>query len=97
MCEILYQYVHLGLCHFQKLGVMADVASHNIVLKSCCLAAKVELAHDIYREMQRLELDGALKLDVFTYSTMIKVLFQLGLIGTVRGLGHALVNVLWFL
>ncbi|XP_051132284.1 pentatricopeptide repeat-containing protein At5g02830, chloroplastic isoform X2 [Andrographis paniculata] len=58
----------------EKLGVTADITSHNIVLKSCCLAAKVELAQSIYKEMQRLESEGELKLDVFTYSTMIKVL-----------------------
>ncbi|KAL3531886.1 hypothetical protein ACH5RR_005407 [Cinchona calisaya] len=58
----------------QKLGVTADPASYNILLKSCCLAARVDLALDIYREVQQLESTGALKLDVFTYSTMIKVL-----------------------
>ncbi|KAI3473247.1 hypothetical protein Pfo_030539 [Paulownia fortunei] len=57
----------------EKLSVTADVTSHNILLKSCCLAAKVELAQDIYREIRKLESKGALKLDVFTYSTMIKV------------------------
>ncbi|KAL2509474.1 Pentatricopeptide repeat-containing protein [Forsythia ovata] len=57
----------------QKLGVTKDIASYNILLKSCCLAANVDLAQDIYREVQCLESKGALKLDVFTYSTMIKV------------------------
>ncbi|KAK4419153.1 Pentatricopeptide repeat-containing protein, chloroplastic [Sesamum alatum] len=57
----------------EKLGVTADITSHNILLKSCRLAAKVELARDIYGEIRKLELSGALKLDVFTYSTMIKV------------------------
>lgn len=50
-----------------------DIASYNILLKSCCLAANVDLAQDIYREVQCLESKGTLKLDVFTYSTMIKV------------------------
>lgn len=52
----------------------ADVASHNILLKSCCLASKVDLAHDIYKMMRMLESEGVLKLDVFTYSSMIKVI-----------------------
>ncbi|CAI9098096.1 OLC1v1034679C1 [Oldenlandia corymbosa var. corymbosa] len=58
----------------QRFGVTADLASYNILLKSCCLAAKVELALDIYRQTKYLESTGDLKLDVFTYSTMIKVL-----------------------
>ncbi|KAK6146967.1 hypothetical protein DH2020_017879 [Rehmannia glutinosa] len=57
----------------EKLGVTADITSHNILLKSCCLAAKVELARDVYRQIRKLESKGELKLDVFTYSTMIKV------------------------
>ncbi|KAL0309777.1 UNVERIFIED_CONTAM: Pentatricopeptide repeat-containing protein, chloroplastic [Sesamum radiatum] len=57
----------------EKLGVTADITSHNILLKSCRLAGKVEIARDIYREIRKLESSGALKLDVFTYSTMIKV------------------------
>ncbi|PIN13305.1 hypothetical protein CDL12_14076 [Handroanthus impetiginosus] len=57
----------------EKLGVTADITTYNILLKSCRLAAKVELAQDIYREIRKLEAKGALKLDVFTYSTMIKV------------------------
>lgn len=57
----------------KRLGVRADLASYNILLKSCCLAARVDLARDIYREVRRLEAMGALKLDVFTYSTIIKV------------------------
>lgn len=51
----------------------ADLASYNILLKSCCLAARVDLAKDIYKEVRKFELTGILKLDVFTYSTMIKV------------------------
>ncbi|CDP06691.1 unnamed protein product [Coffea canephora] len=58
----------------QKVGVTADLASYNILLKSCCLAARAHLALDIYRDVQHLESKGALKLDVFTYCTMIKVL-----------------------
>ncbi|CAA2972374.1 pentatricopeptide repeat-containing At5g02830, chloroplastic [Olea europaea subsp. europaea] len=57
----------------QELDVTHDIASYNILLKSCCLAANVDLAQDIYREVQCLESKGTLKLDVFTYSTMIKV------------------------
>ncbi|KAL8480367.1 hypothetical protein ACS0TY_027056 [Phlomoides rotata] len=57
----------------EKLGVTADITSHNILLKSCCLASKVKLAQDIYEEIRDLESKGALKLDVFTYSTIFKV------------------------
>ncbi|KAL0409865.1 UNVERIFIED_CONTAM: Pentatricopeptide repeat-containing protein, chloroplastic [Sesamum latifolium] len=71
--RILNQQIHLWECHIQKLGVTADITSHNILLKSCRLAGKVEIARDIYREIRKLESSGALKLDVFTYSTMIKV------------------------
>ncbi|KAK9291150.1 hypothetical protein L1049_009338 [Liquidambar formosana] len=59
--------------HMQNLGVIADMASFNILLKACCLAGRVDLAQDIYREVQHLESTGILKLDVFTYSTIIKV------------------------
>ncbi|GFP83736.1 pentatricopeptide repeat-containing protein at5g02830 chloroplastic [Phtheirospermum japonicum] len=57
----------------EKLGVTADITSHNILLKSCCLAGNVGLAQDIYNQIRKLESKGELKLDVFTYSTMIKV------------------------
>ncbi|XP_059305717.1 pentatricopeptide repeat-containing protein At5g02830, chloroplastic [Lycium ferocissimum] len=57
----------------QKLGVPADLTSYNILLKSCCLATRVDLAKEIYGELKHLETAGALKLDVFTYSTLIKV------------------------
>ncbi|OWM64581.1 hypothetical protein CDL15_Pgr020548 [Punica granatum] len=57
----------------RNLNVKADMASYNILLKACCLAGRVDLARDIYREVQDLESAGALKLDVFTYSTIIKV------------------------
>lgn len=60
--------------HMQNLGVMADTASFNILLKACCLAERVDLAQDIYREVQHLESKGVMRLDVFTYSTIIKVL-----------------------
>nr|ARV85581.1 pentatricopeptide repeat-containing protein [Cucumis melo] len=57
----------------QNLGVPADMASYNILLKACCLAGRVDLAQDIYREVKHLETTGVLKLDVFTYSTIVKV------------------------
>ncbi|XP_009776250.1 pentatricopeptide repeat-containing protein At5g02830, chloroplastic [Nicotiana sylvestris] len=57
----------------QKLGVPADLTSYNILLKSCCLATRVDLAKEIYGELKQLEIAGTLKLDVFTYSTLIKV------------------------
>ncbi|KAG2690319.1 hypothetical protein I3843_09G177600 [Carya illinoinensis] len=59
--------------NMQNLGVRADMASYNILLKACCLAGRVDLAQDIYKEVQHLESTGALKLDVFTYSTIVKV------------------------
>ncbi|KAL5740936.1 hypothetical protein ACOSQ2_030116 [Xanthoceras sorbifolium] len=58
----------------QKLGIMADMASYNILLKACCLAGRVDLAQEIYMEVKNLESKGVLKLDVFTYSTIVKVL-----------------------
>ncbi|GJW26795.1 pentatricopeptide repeat-containing protein [Tanacetum coccineum] len=58
--------------HMQNLGVVPDIASYNILLKSCCLAARLDTAQEIYREVEDLESKGSLKLDVFTYSTMIK-------------------------
>lgn len=58
--------------HMQTVGVAADVTSYNILLKSCCRASRVDLAQDIYREVRNLESTGVLKLDVFTYSTIIK-------------------------
>ncbi|KAK7285109.1 hypothetical protein RJT34_19868 [Clitoria ternatea] len=57
----------------QNLGLKPDMASYNILLKACCVAGRVDLAQDIYRELQHLESEGRLKLDVFTYSTIIKV------------------------
>lgn len=57
----------------QKLGVMADMASYNILLKACYLAGNTGLAQEIYGEVKHLESKGVLKLDVFTYSTIVKV------------------------
>ncbi|KAL2933829.1 hypothetical protein RDABS01_016948 [Bienertia sinuspersici] len=57
----------------KNLGVEADMTSYNILLKACCLSGRVDVAQDIYREVQNLESIGALKIDVFTYSTIIKV------------------------
>ncbi|KAK1563614.1 hypothetical protein Q3G72_030059 [Acer saccharum] len=57
----------------QKLGIVADMASYNILLKACCLAGRVDLAKEIYMEVKHLESKGLLKLDVFTYSTIVKV------------------------
>ncbi|KAJ4970444.1 hypothetical protein NE237_003543 [Protea cynaroides] len=69
----------------QNLGVVADVASYNILLKACSLAERVDLAQDIYKEIKHLASKGSLKMDVFTYSTIIKVfadakLWQMALI-----------------
>ncbi|KAK9061447.1 hypothetical protein SSX86_018628 [Deinandra increscens subsp. villosa] len=59
--------------HMQNLGIAPDISSYNILLKSCSLAARLDLAQEIYKEVEYLESVGSLKLDVFTYSTMIKV------------------------
>ncbi|XP_038713901.1 pentatricopeptide repeat-containing protein At5g02830, chloroplastic isoform X2 [Tripterygium wilfordii] len=59
--------------NMQNLGVTADMATYNILLKACCLAGRVDLAQDIYRDVKRMESSGSLKLDIFTYSTVIKV------------------------
>ncbi|XP_010558288.1 PREDICTED: pentatricopeptide repeat-containing protein At5g02830, chloroplastic isoform X2 [Tarenaya hassleriana] len=59
--------------NMQKLNVAADMASYNILLKACCLAGRVDLAQDIYKEAKRMESSGVLKLDSFTYCTIIKV------------------------
>ncbi|KAL8247403.1 hypothetical protein R6Q59_008619 [Mikania micrantha] len=59
--------------HMQNLGIAPDIASYNILLKSCSLAARLDLAQEFYKEVEYLESIGSLKLDVFTYSTMIKV------------------------
>ncbi|KAI5426013.1 hypothetical protein KIW84_031726 [Lathyrus oleraceus] len=57
----------------QKLGLKPDMTSYNILLKACCVAGRVDLAQDMYKELKHLESVGQLKLDVFTYSTIIKV------------------------
>ncbi|KAI6674982.1 hypothetical protein NL676_002888 [Syzygium grande] len=57
----------------QNVGVTLDMATYNILLKACCLAGRVDLAKEIYQEVRDLESTRVLKLDVFTYSTIIKV------------------------
>ncbi|KAE8661061.1 Pentatricopeptide repeat-containing protein [Hibiscus syriacus] len=57
----------------QNLGIAADTACYNILLKACCLAHRVDLAQDIYNEVKHLESTGVLKLDAFTYCTIVKV------------------------
>jgi len=52
------------------------MTSYNILLKTCCLAGRVDLAQDIYKEAKRMESSGLLKLDAFTYCTIIKVQYQ---------------------
>lgn len=59
--------------NMQNLGVTADVASYNILLKACCIAGRVDLAKDIYREVKQLESAEVLKLDVFTYCMIVKI------------------------
>lgn len=59
--------------HMQTSGVSADMTSYNILLKACCLAGRVDFAQDIYEEVQHQTLKGTLKMDVITYSTIIKV------------------------
>lgn len=71
--ESIYNHQNMFVLYIQNLGVTADLACYNILLKACCLAGRVDLAQDIYREVQHLESTGVLKLDVFTYSTIVKV------------------------
>ncbi|XP_008792463.2 pentatricopeptide repeat-containing protein At5g02830, chloroplastic isoform X1 [Phoenix dactylifera] len=59
--------------HMQTLGVTADLTSYNILLKACCIAKRVNLAQIFFEEIKHMASRGVLKLDVFTYSTMIKV------------------------
>lgn len=59
--------------HMQNLGVPPDLTSYNILLKTCCSVREFNLAQEIYEEMKKKERDGLLKLDVFTYSTMMKM------------------------
>lgn len=49
------------------------MASYNILLKACCIAGRVDLAKDIYREVKQLESAEVLKLDVFTYCMIVKI------------------------
>ncbi|KAG9453301.1 hypothetical protein H6P81_006205 [Aristolochia fimbriata] len=57
----------------QILNVCADLATYNILLKACCLAGNVERAQDTYEEVRHMASVGAFRLDVITYSTIIKV------------------------
>ncbi|XP_068644134.1 pentatricopeptide repeat-containing protein At5g02830, chloroplastic [Aristolochia californica] len=57
----------------QILNVPADLATYNILLKIYCLAGSVERAQDIYEEVRHMASVGACRLDVITYSTIIKV------------------------
>ncbi|XP_020591216.1 pentatricopeptide repeat-containing protein At5g02830, chloroplastic isoform X2 [Phalaenopsis equestris] len=59
--------------HMQILGVTADITSYNILLKACHNAKRVDLAEKIYKEAKQVASEGALKLDIITYSTMMKV------------------------
>ncbi|KAF5189240.1 Pentatricopeptide repeat-containing protein [Thalictrum thalictroides] len=59
--------------HMKYLGVVPDLASYNILLKACCRAGRVDLAKNIYEEARHIAMMGKLKLDVITYSTIIKV------------------------
>ncbi|KAG8648471.1 hypothetical protein MANES_08G001800v8 [Manihot esculenta] len=59
--------------NMQNLGVTADIASYNILLKACSFAGRVDLAQDIYKEVKQLESAGLLKLDDFTYCTIINI------------------------
>ncbi|KAI4349215.1 hypothetical protein L6164_009835 [Bauhinia variegata] len=59
--------------NMQNLGLKPDMATYNILLKACCVAGRVDFAQEIYKEVKQLESMGVLKLDVFTYSTIIKV------------------------
>ncbi|XP_077217484.1 tetratricopeptide repeat (TPR)-like superfamily protein isoform X2 [Tasmannia lanceolata] len=42
-------------------------------MQACCFAGRVDLALDIYKEVKDMASAGVLKLDVITYSTIIKV------------------------
>ena len=77
VCFISKIILDLYLSHVQKLGVMADMASYNILLKACCLARSTDLAQEIIGNVKHLESKGVLKLDVFTSSTTVKVYLYL--------------------
>ncbi|KAL6648330.1 hypothetical protein ACP70R_012554 [Stipagrostis hirtigluma subsp. patula] len=72
-----YKHMQVVVNYIQQkeynLGVPPDLTSYNILLKTCCNAREFNLAQEIYGEMKKKERDGLLKLDVFTYSTMMKV------------------------
>ncbi|CAK8543797.1 unnamed protein product [Lathyrus sativus] len=59
--------------NMKKLGLKPDMTSYNILLKACCVAGRVDLAQDMYKELKHLESVGQLKLNVYTYSTILKV------------------------
>ncbi|CAN0881396.1 Pentatricopeptide repeat-containing protein At5g02830, chloroplastic [Linum grandiflorum] len=58
----------------QEVGVRADTTSYNIILKACRLAGRADTAWNIYNKIRLMESTSGPKLDVFTYSTIIKVL-----------------------
>jgi len=58
--------------HMQNSDVLPDLTSYNILLKSCCLAKRVDMAQTIYKDIKHMESTKYLKLDVITYTTMIK-------------------------
>jgi pentatricopeptide repeat protein len=53
--------------------VEADITSYNILLKACCNTRRADLALKIYEELKTAAGRGSLKLDAYTYSSMIKV------------------------
>ncbi|KAI4319523.1 hypothetical protein MLD38_033110 [Melastoma candidum] len=55
-------------------GICPDIATYNVLLKACCLAERADVAQEIYTEVKELQSAGKLKLDVFTYCTIVKVL-----------------------
>ncbi|CAM6128084.1 unnamed protein product [Calypogeia fissa] len=57
----------------QALGVEPDLATFNIMLKSCGLSKSYEKAKSLYSDMERLAASNSLKLDVFTYTTTIDI------------------------
>ncbi|XP_078159438.1 tetratricopeptide repeat (TPR)-like superfamily protein isoform X1 [Carex rostrata] len=67
----------------QALGVEADIASYNILLKACCNVRRVDLALKIYEELKAVGGRGSLELDAYTYTSMIKVLSAEGMWETV--------------
>ena len=82
------------LLQIQNLGLKPDMTSYNILLKACCVAGRVDLAQDIYSELKHLESVGQLKLDVFTYSTIIKVYYCRLKITIISLILHGIYNLL---